>query len=206
MGKSHLRINGFAELACRQLLKYPNHLGTRNKFCVPALKPEPQKKEPSIPMRRNSIQSVTPKNNLLLWLALGGVFLLCSVGLALYFYLKPAPLVVASPQEAAAAVAAYLREPPPSIDFESELGGQQSSTLGSNSPTPNSDQTTDEDVIKPQAMTPPSPQETFRCEKKKRCPQMSSCQEAMYYLTHCPWPMMDGDGDGIPCEDQWCGH
>lgn len=157
-------------------------------------------------MSRNSTQRASSNHNLLLWLALVGIFLLCGIGISLYFYLKPAPLVVASPQEAAAAVAAYLREPPPTTDFESELGGRRSSTFGNNISTPSSYQTENEGVIKPRAMTSPSPQETFRCEKKERCNQMRSCQEAMYYLTHCPWPMMDGDGDGIPCEDQWCGH
>lgn len=46
----------------------------------------------------------------------------------------------------------------------------------------------------------------FHCEGKTRCPQMTSCDEAVYYLNHCPNVEMDGDNDGIPCEDQWCGH
>ncbi len=46
----------------------------------------------------------------------------------------------------------------------------------------------------------------FACEGKTHCTEMRSCEEAKYYLAHCPWPKMDGDGDGIPCEDQWCGH
>lgn len=47
---------------------------------------------------------------------------------------------------------------------------------------------------------------TFRCEGKTRCAQMRSCDEATFYLDHCPGSVTDGDGDGIPCEDQWCGH
>lgn len=46
----------------------------------------------------------------------------------------------------------------------------------------------------------------FKCEGKSRCPQMTSCAEATFYLNHCPGTITDGDGDGIPCEDQWCGH
>ncbi len=46
----------------------------------------------------------------------------------------------------------------------------------------------------------------FKCAGKTRCSQMSSCAEAMYYLNHCPGTVTDGDGDGLPCEDQWWGH
>ncbi len=46
----------------------------------------------------------------------------------------------------------------------------------------------------------------FKCEGKTRCSQMTSCDEAMFYLNHCPGSVTDGDGDGRPCEDQWCGH
>jgi hypothetical protein len=35
---------------------------------------------------------------------------------------------------------------------------------------------------------------------------MSSCEEATFFLRNCPDGKMDGDGDGIPCEQQFCGH
>ena len=44
----------------------------------------------------------------------------------------------------------------------------------------------------------------FQCDGRTRCPEMTSCAEATYFLEHCPGMKMDGDGDGIPCEDQWC--
>ncbi|NTV11426.1 MAG: hypothetical protein HGA47_11715, partial [Zoogloea sp.] len=44
----------------------------------------------------------------------------------------------------------------------------------------------------------------FRCDGRKYCSQMSSCEEATYFLQHCPDVKMDGDHDGIPCEEQWC--
>lgn len=47
-----------------------------------------------------------------------------------------------------------------------------------------------------------SPQ--YHCEGKTRCPEMSSCEEARFYLNNCPGTEMDGDHDGIPCESQWC--
>lgn len=44
----------------------------------------------------------------------------------------------------------------------------------------------------------------FQCDGRKHCSQMTSCAEATYFLHNCPGTEMDGDGDGIPCESQWC--
>jgi endonuclease YncB( thermonuclease family) len=44
----------------------------------------------------------------------------------------------------------------------------------------------------------------YRCDGRKRCPQMRSCAEATWFLRNCPGMEMDGDNDGIPCESQWC--
>ncbi len=48
------------------------------------------------------------------------------------------------------------------------------------------------------------PEQSYSCDGRKRCPQMSSCEEATWFLEHCPGMEMDGDHDGVPCEDQWC--
>ena len=56
-------------------------------------------------------------------------------------------------------------------------------------------------VVEPQTESPP-PEHT--CAEKRYCGEMRSCAEATYYLRHCPTTEMDGDGDGIPCESQWC--
>ncbi len=48
--------------------------------------------------------------------------------------------------------------------------------------------------------------QSFQCAGKTRCNEMVSCEEATFYLNNCPGTIADGDGDGIPCEDQWCGH
>lgn len=46
---------------------------------------------------------------------------------------------------------------------------------------------------------------SFQCEAgKTHCSHMSSCAEATFYIQHCPNTQMDGNGDGIPCERQWC--
>ncbi|MCX7218759.1 MAG: excalibur calcium-binding domain-containing protein [Burkholderiales bacterium] len=47
---------------------------------------------------------------------------------------------------------------------------------------------------------------TFKCDSRKHCSQMTSCAEAKYFLANCPGVKMDGDRDGIPCEEQLCGH
>lgn len=58
----------------------------------------------------------------------------------------------------------------------------------------------------PAAVQTPEPQPCFACDSRRYCSQMTSCAEATYFLQHCPGVAMDGDGDGIPCESQWCGH
>jgi len=46
----------------------------------------------------------------------------------------------------------------------------------------------------------------FQCEDKQHCSEMSSCEEAEFYLEQCPGVLIDGDNDGIPCEQQLCRH
>lgn len=47
-------------------------------------------------------------------------------------------------------------------------------------------------------------QSSFACDGRTYCSQMRSCDEAKYFLQHCPNVKMDGNNDGIPCEKQWC--
>ena len=42
------------------------------------------------------------------------------------------------------------------------------------------------------------------CDGRTHCSQMRSCEEAKYFLKNCPNTKMDGNNDGIPCEQQWC--
>lgn len=46
---------------------------------------------------------------------------------------------------------------------------------------------------------------SFHCDGRTHCSQMTSCEEAQYFLAHCPGVEMDGNHDGVPCEKQWCG-
>lgn len=63
----------------------------------------------------------------------------------------------------------------------------------------------------PSAATTPPPVAAnsapkFICDGRTYCSQMTSCAEATFFLKNCPGTKMDGDGDGIPCEEQHCGH
>lgn len=55
-------------------------------------------------------------------------------------------------------------------------------------------------VSRPQPVGSPA----FRCEGKTRCHQMTSCEEAKFYLHNCPGVTIDGDNDGVPCEREHC--
>ena len=45
---------------------------------------------------------------------------------------------------------------------------------------------------------------SYACDGRTHCSQMTSCEEATFFLRNCPGTKMDGDRDGIPCERQWC--
>jgi predicted negative regulator of RcsB-dependent stress response len=44
----------------------------------------------------------------------------------------------------------------------------------------------------------------YRCDGRTFCSQMTSCEEATWFLRNCPDTKMDGNNDGVPCEKQWC--
>jgi endonuclease YncB( thermonuclease family) len=56
----------------------------------------------------------------------------------------------------------------------------------------------------PAAEPPAATAADFRCDGRTRCSQMRSCAEATFFLRHCPGVKMDGNHDGVPCEQQWC--
>ena len=51
----------------------------------------------------------------------------------------------------------------------------------------------------------PAPASASRhCDGRLHCSQMNSCDEAVWFLRNCPGVRMDGNRDGVPCEQQWC--
>ncbi|MGY3941662.1 cold-shock protein [Aeromonas tecta] len=55
---------------------------------------------------------------------------------------------------------------------------------------------------------PSTPTFIKQCDGRQYCSQMTSCEEATWFLQNCPNTKMDGHGrgNGIPCESQWCGQ
>ena len=45
---------------------------------------------------------------------------------------------------------------------------------------------------------------SYKCDGRVHCSQMTSCEEATFFLRNCPGVKMDGNNDGVPCEMQWC--
>jgi cold shock CspA family protein len=56
-------------------------------------------------------------------------------------------------------------------------------------------------ALSPAKLTVPS---DFRCDGRNTCSQMTSCREATLFLQNCQGMQLDGNGDGVPCEQQWC--
>jgi cold shock CspA family protein len=64
----------------------------------------------------------------------------------------------------------------------------------SNAPTPLRDRFIDPPPVK------------YRCDGRMHCNQMTSCAEATWFLHNCAGVQLDGNHDGVPCEQQWCGN
>ncbi len=45
----------------------------------------------------------------------------------------------------------------------------------------------------------------YTCDDRKHCSEMTSCEEAIFFVNNCQDTKMDGDNDGKPCERD-CGH
>lgn len=58
-------------------------------------------------------------------------------------------------------------------------------------------------IVKP-ILNPETAAPSFTCDGRQHCSQMTSCAEATYFSNNCPNTKMDGNNDGIPCEQQWC--
>lgn len=61
-----------------------------------------------------------------------------------------------------------------------------------------------ESLVRPAAQSPQPALSNYRCDGRQHCSQMTSCAEATFFLKNCPGVQMDGNHDGVPCEQQWC--
>lgn len=48
------------------------------------------------------------------------------------------------------------------------------------------------------------PAARFRCDGRTQCSEMTSCEEAKFFLRSCAGAQLDPDNNGIPCEQEWC--
>lgn len=50
-------------------------------------------------------------------------------------------------------------------------------------------------------MSPMPDAADYTCGHKRKCSQMNSCDEAYFFFVHCDMKILDGNRDGVPCED-----
>lgn len=75
---------------------------------------------------------------------------------------------------------------------------------GSAAPARRSAQAPEPATLRMGLMAETKPDARFQCDGRTHCSEMTSCEEARYFLQHCPGTELDGDGDGQPCERQHC--
>lgn len=63
---------------------------------------------------------------------------------------------------------------------------------------------TGESLVRSAAQSQQPALTNHRCDGRQHCSQMTSCAEATFFLKNCPGVKMDGNHDGVPCEQQWC--
>jgi predicted negative regulator of RcsB-dependent stress response len=42
------------------------------------------------------------------------------------------------------------------------------------------------------------------CDSRNSCGQMTSCEEAKFFIQNCPGMSREGNREGTTCEQQWC--
>lgn len=72
--------------------------------------------------------------------------------------------------------------------------------LQSNLLLPSTTETPPVELQYPEARHEPTGQR-FQCDGRRYCSEMTSREEAVFFIRHCPDTRMDGDRDGIPCEN-----
>jgi Excalibur calcium-binding domain. len=56
------------------------------------------------------------------------------------------------------------------------------------------------DSIEGQPSPLPTQSSAFKCDGRVYCSQMTSLEEAEFFIRNCPGTKMDGNNDGEPCE------
>jgi hypothetical protein len=94
-----------------------------------------------------------------------------------------------------------------SVSLEERAAAAQGTTLPPEARRPSPQPFAAEPVERAESAAPAG---RYQCDGRIYCSQMHSCEEATWFLQHCPGTRMDGEndgqGDGVPCERQWCGR
>lgn len=102
-------------------------------------------------------------------------------------------------ESASQAVVSQATAPP--LSLEERAARAQGTSLPPEVPRSYPREATDDPVERVESALP---SRQFSCDGRTRCPQMHSCEEATWFLRNCAGTKMDGDNDGVPCEDQFC--
>lgn len=108
-----------------------------------------------------------------------------------HFYLKPpsSPVITNVAADGSVLSSPVIEQPAPAFSLERFI--------------PTFAWTGTDAQVKPKPQSQPA--SSYRCDGRKHCSQMRSCDEATFFLRNCPGVEMDGNNDGVPCERQWCG-
>jgi cold shock CspA family protein len=60
------------------------------------------------------------------------------------------------------------------------------------------------DTNAPPGVRAAMPVSPYSCDGRTMCSEMRSCEEATFFIRNCPGTKMDGNRDGVPCEQQFC--
>lgn len=71
--------------------------------------------------------------------------------------------------------------------------------------TPKQENTSVKTQVLPEIKRQQPDSSPYRCDGRQHCSQMTSCEEAKWFVRNCSDTKMDGDGDGIPCENMCSG-
>lgn len=117
------------------------------------------------------------------------LIIILALGFAVWhFYLKPpdSPVITNIGADGSTLSQPVIQQPTPVFSLERFVPSFASSDAGT------------------QSKTSPQPAGNYRCDGRTHCSQMRSCDEATFFLRNCPGVKMDGNNDGVPCEQQWC--
>ena len=111
-----------------------------------------------------------------------------------------------SAQNEKAAIAARNHKPFRPVGSHPDRSPAAANSYAATQPSPSTSAAPQsiEPIHSPPPAVPHPTAAQYVCDGRTHCSQMRSCEEAIYFIQHCPNTKMDGNNDGVPCEKQWC--